>query len=143
MKGILIVMIALMTGCGNSSESTSDAAQQAVQEVAEQTVEQVTPTYEVLSVADFKAKMASLGEYHLIDVRTPGEVASGTIENSTNINFSTSNFETELGKLDKSKPLMLFCRSGNRSGKASQMAKNMGFTEIYDLKGGMMAWSQQ
>ena len=155
MKGILIVMIALVTGCGNSGETTSDVAQQA-QQAVQQAVEQVaveeeaveevveqTPTYEVLNVADFKAKMASLEDYHLIDVRTPGEVAAGTIENSININFSTSNFETELEKMDKSKPLMLFCRSGNRSGKASQIARNLGFTEIYDLKGGMMAWSAQ
>lgn len=137
MKGILIVMIALITGCGNTAESTSDATSQ-----TEQTTNQITPTYDVLNVADFKAKMTSLEDYHLVDVRTPDEVAGGTIENSTNINYSTSEFSTELGKLDKNKPLMLFCRSGNRSGKASKIAKELGFTEIYDLQGGFMAWSQ-
>lgn len=140
MKGILIIMVALVTGCGNTADSTSEATQQVVQTTAQGVEQQVTPTYEVLNAADFKAKMASLENYHLVDVRTPGEVASGTIENSTNINYSAANFAAELGKLDKSKPLMLFCRSGARSGRASQIAKDLGFTEIYDLRGGFMAW---
>jgi len=138
MKGILIVMIALVAGCGNQTNSTSNVTQQN----AAENVAQVAAQVEVLNVVDFKAKMASLEDYHLIDVRTPGEVAGGTIENATNINYSTANFATELGKLDKSKPLMLFCRSGSRSGRASQIAKDLGFTEIYDLQGGFMAWPQ-
>jgi rhodanese-related sulfurtransferase len=135
MKGILIVMIAFLAGCANTADTTADATPQGV--------EQGTPTYAVLSVGDFKEKMNGLEEYHLIDVRTPGEVAQGTIASSTNIDFNSANFAAELGKLDKSKPLMLFCRSGSRSARASKVAMDLGFTEIYDLRGGFMSWSAQ
>lgn len=139
MKGILIIMIAFVAGCGNTADTTAETTSQGIV----QGTEQQTPTYEVLNVADFKEKMGSLGEFHLIDVRTPGEVAAGTIESSTNINFNSADFAAQLGKLDKSKPLMLFCRSGSRSGRASKIAMDLGFTEIYDLSGGFMAWSAQ
>jgi rhodanese-related sulfurtransferase len=48
--------------------------------------------------------------------------------------------ETAFKKLNPSKPVYLYCRSGNRSGKAANLLAKMGFTEIYDLKGGYMSW---
>lgn len=140
MKLVLLVLSIMALSCNSPSETTK------TQENS--TTEQTTATpssYTILNVADFKAKMESLAEggFNLVDVRTPGEVAGGTIENAVNIDYNGANFSEELAKLDKSKPLMLFCRSGNRSGKASSIAKGLGFTEIYDLQGGFMAWSAQ
>ena len=60
-----------------------------------------------------------------------------------NIDYYNSTFKEELDKLDKTKPLLLYCRSGNRSGKAGKIATNLGFKEIYDLEGGYSAWSAQ
>ena len=144
MKGILIVMMALVTGCGNPTETTSNVEQQTQQvEIEEQVAEQNSPIYEVLSVTDFKTKIENLAQYTLLDVRTADEVAGGTINNALNLDYYAPNFKEELAKLRTDKPLLIFCRSGNRSGKASKIAQEVGFTEIYDLKGGYMAWSAQ
>ncbi len=49
-------------------------------------------------------------------------------------------FKAGLEKLDKSKSYGVYCRSGNRSGKAMAMMNKMGFKEVYNLEGGMKGW---
>lgn len=77
----------------------------------------------------------------LVDVRTPGEFHSGHIKNAINIDFFDSgNFQKSFEKFDKSKPVYVYCRSGARSLKAANKLVTMGFSKIYDLKGGYMRW---
>ena len=73
---------------------------------------------------------------YIVDVRTPGEVADGTLENATNINFKEADFKEKMAKLDKNKPVFVYCQGGVRSAKASSACKEMGFKEIYDMEGG-------
>ena len=54
-------------------------------------------------------------DVQLIDVRTPNEYSSGFIANAENINFKSKNFLSQISKLDKSKPLLLYCSAGGRS----------------------------
>lgn len=142
MKIVFILLIIVSIGCTPASETNKVTDSTSVEQT---TMQEVASTYNILNVVDFKAKIEKFGEkeFHLVDVRTAGEVAGGTIENATNIDFYSSNFSNELAKLDKEKPLLIFCKSGGRSGKASQIAKKLGFVEIYDLKGGYMAWAAQ
>lgn len=96
---------------------------------------------EVLTPAAFQAKMAEIPNLQLIDVRTPEEFAQGHIDGALNLNFYDDDFTQQLEqKLDKGRPVMLYCRSGNRSGQAASEMVTMGFKELYDLKGGFMAW---
>lgn len=76
----------------------------------------------------------------LIDVRTPREYQAGHIENAINIDLSSNNFTHQINKLDKQKPIYIYCRSGNRSTRASNELVKLGFIEIYDLKGGILRW---
>ena len=85
---------------------------------------------------------AVLGDIQLIDVRTPQEFASGRIKGSENINYFDDNFVEQMSKLDKNKILYIYCRSGNRSGKAASKLKDAGFTKVYDLQGGMKNWNK-
>ena len=78
----------------------------------------------------------------LIDVRTPGEYASGHVENSVNIDFRASNFKDLIGQLDKNQDVYVYCKVGGRSGSAAKMMEDMGFNKIYDLKGGIMQWEK-
>lgn len=94
----------------------------------------------VLPAAQFEVKIKEFSAAPLIDVRTPGEFEKGHIKNAVNIDINNSAFETEIGKLDKSKPVFVYCLSGARSGNATRIMKNMGFKTIYDLEGGMMQW---
>lgn len=76
-----------------------------------------------------------------IDVRTPKEYKEGHIEGAKNIDFLGEDFLEQFSKLDKEKPIYLYCRSGNRSAKASAKLRAEGFENIIDLKGGFKAWS--
>ena len=79
----------------------------------------------------------------LIDVRTATEYESGFIDDAININFlDTENFKKEIETLDKNKPVYIYCRSGNRSGKASQIFVDKGFTKVVDLSGGYLNWKK-
>jgi rhodanese-related sulfurtransferase len=100
-----------------------------------------TPGVTKLNVADFKSGIAQKG-VQILDVRTAGEFGSGHIAKAKNLDFfQGSRFKSGLEGLKKDKPVYVYCRSGNRSGKAARMMAAMGFTEIYDLRGGYMAWS--
>ena len=72
----------------------------------------------------------------VVDVRTPNEFNSGHFEQAVNLDFYDPDFSKQLDSLDKSRPVYLYCRSGNRSAKAAMMLVEKGFKEIYDLKGG-------
>jgi phage shock protein E len=69
----------------------------------------------------------------ILDVRTPEEVAAGSIKNSINIDFRKENFKSEILKLAKNATYKLYCRSGNRSGQALQLMKELGFKNLQNL----------
>ena len=75
----------------------------------------------------------------LIDVRTSGEYAAGNIKGSSLITID-GNFTKNIEKLDKNTPVLVYCRSGNRSYKAAQILKSKGFITIYNLSGGFRTW---
>lgn len=96
----------------------------------------------VIGPKEFQAEMKQEEDYYLIDVRTPEEYNAGTIEGATNLNIYDDNFNAELDKLDKEKPVFVFCAVGGRSGQAAKILAQKGFKEIIDLKGGYKAWSK-
>jgi len=96
-------------------------------------------TIEILDIPAFKEAIAAKG-VQLIDVRTPEEYADGHIERAMNINYLADDFSKAILKANMDKPVYIYCRSGNRSGKAAEVMKELGFKTIYDLKGGFMAW---
>jgi len=59
------------------------------------------------------------------------------------MNYHDRDFaEQTAGKLDKNKPVLLYCAGGVRSAKAAKILKKQGFTEIYDLKNGYTGWKE-
>ena len=94
---------------------------------------------EKIASADFKVKIEGK-QVQLVDVRTPKEFKEGHIKNAKNINYFDEDFVAQMSNLDKNEVLYIYCRSGNRSGKAAVKLVSAGFTEIYDLKGGFLDW---
>lgn len=95
----------------------------------------------LLSPALFKAKLENDGEHILLDVRTPAELEeNGSIEGARNLDYYAEDFKAQIDALDRDMPVMLYCRSGGRSGEAAAMMKEMGFSQVYDLNGGYTAW---
>lgn len=76
----------------------------------------------------------------LIDVRTPEEYYEGHIANAQNIDYNSPTFEEVINTLDKSRTVLLYCKSGSRSGKSSKILLEAGFNKIYDLEGGITEW---
>lgn len=81
--------------------------------------------------------------FAIIDVRTPEEVAGGYIEGAINIDFYAETFEAELGILDKNKVYLIYCRTGGRSGPTLPIMEALGFLEVYDIEGGILAWQAE
>ena len=96
----------------------------------------------LLDNAQFNQKLAELPSAQLVDVRTPEEVAAGAIPSAINMDFFSNEFESKIKTLDKNRPVLVYCKSGGRSGKTAKRLNKMGFKEVYDLKGGFSSWSK-
>ena len=79
----------------------------------------------------------------ILDVRTPGEYASGHLPGAVNIDCSSKAFETEIGKLDKSLDYLVYCHMGNRSAWAVSVMKARGFRSLKNLDGGIAQWAAE
>ena len=98
-----------------------------------------TKAYKSLGGQEFKQQYSKSRQSVLIDVRTVGEFASGSITAAKNIDMMSPDFKKQISALDKSKDYFLFCRSGHRSGQACSIMAEHGF-QVYNLNGGVSAW---
>ncbi len=93
----------------------------------------------VLDTASYSEAIEK-GKTTLIDVRTPEEYAEGHLENAVNVNYLSDDFAEKISDYKKRKPIYIYCRSGNRSGKAALVMDSLGFKKILDLEGGVLGW---
>lgn len=77
----------------------------------------------------------------LLDVRTPEEFAAGHLEGAVLIDWYGDDFEQKVNELS-GQSLLIYCRSGNRSGQACQLFEKQG-REAWNLAGGIIAWKQE
>jgi rhodanese-related sulfurtransferase len=76
----------------------------------------------------------------ILDLRTPEEFRSGYVEGAVNMDYYNPGFQVELGKLDRTKTYLIYCRTGSRSESTFALMKELQFRQIYDLEGGITAW---
>jgi rhodanese-related sulfurtransferase len=88
-----------------------------------------------LDIDDFVKVYKSTPNSQLLDVRTPNEWSGGKLANSACVDYLNENFSQSVAKLDKDKPVFVYCAVGGRSAKASKVLKDAGFKQIYNLKG--------
>ena len=112
----LIASVLLLAGCSSSSGAID------------------------LSVTEFSSKITEPGVVTL-DVRTPAEFAEGYIEGARLIDFQSGNFENEIASLDKNATYAVYCRSGNRSSQAVKVMQDAGFTNVFNMNGGVIDWA--
>ena len=84
--------------------------------------------------------LLELEDVQLVDVRSSNEYEQIHIANAQNIDFSSPTFEDDINKLDKTKPVVLYCKGGNKSAKCAKKLKEAGFEKVYDLEGGISKW---
>ena len=78
----------------------------------------------------------------LLDVRTPGEFASGHIKGAVNMDALEPDFLQKAEKLPPDAPLVVYCRSGNRSARVIERMEKAGLkNEVYHLAHGINDWN--
>jgi rhodanese-related sulfurtransferase len=98
-------------------------------------------TYENISVEHAKTLIKS--DITILDVRTAQEVSGGMIPKAVHIDFHASDFESKVSKLDKTKPILVYCKSGGRSESSMKVFEKQDFVKVYNLLGGYTAWTNQ
>ena len=76
----------------------------------------------------------------IIDVRTPDEFSKGHLANANNYDWNGTEFDNQIAPLDKSEPVFVYCLSGGRSSSAANKMRSDGFTQVYEMDGGIMKW---
>lgn len=127
---VILGLIGSLSAC-SARQPTASAAQPVAGAAKVQTT--ITP-------AEYQARFGTGVHHILIDVRTPEEFASGHIPGAVNI--SIDQLPQRLSEIPQDKPVVLYCRSGNRSNQAAQILARAGYSQIYDL-GGIITWAQQ
>lgn len=94
-------------------------------------------TSELISPAEYLDKFGDDPAHVLIDVRTPEEYASGHISGA--ISIAVEELSTRLAEVPGDQPIIVYCRSGNRSAAAARILTEAGFSPVYDL-GGIQTW---
>jgi rhodanese-related sulfurtransferase len=94
-----------------------------------------------ISVQELKAKMDNNEDFTLIDVREQHEIEVAEIGG---IHIPLGEIINRRGEISKEKQVIIHCRSGARSGNAVQALEgNFGFDNLYNLTGGILAWSAE
>lgn len=133
---ILVVSLSLIaTGCGGDSDESSGAE---ASDVTQASAQLTTVT------ADEAAEIHQNPPDGLVvlDVRTPEEFAEGHLDGAVMVDFYAPDFADQLAQLDGNAPYLLYCRSGNRSGETIGLMRQMGFTDVTEIDGGVVAWQQ-
>lgn len=102
---------------------------------------QTSKNIKSVSAEIFAKKINETSKSQILDVRTPEEFESEKIDNAINANWLGDSFITDVAKLDKSKPVFVYCKSGGRSSKAAAKLAELGFKNIYELQGGILKWN--
>jgi rhodanese-related sulfurtransferase len=76
----------------------------------------------------------------VLDVRTPEEFAEGHLADAQLLDFQSPTFAADVAELDRDLPIFVYCRSGNRSAQAVATMVDLGFTNLSELDGGVVAW---
>lgn len=127
-----------LAACGGSAdEPAAEAADASATATAAD-----RPAYGLVSTAD-AARLAVDPEVVVIDVRTPEEFAEGHIEGATLIDINSPTFGDAIDALDRDANYLVYCRSDNRSGQAVAIMQQVGFERLWDMDGGVVAWSAE
>jgi rhodanese-related sulfurtransferase len=128
---IVLFTVTMLTSCKEKVKQTNPRT------------ETVQSTITVISPKEVYDSLQEDQSLQLLDVRTPEEYGVTHLKSSQNICVTTPGFEEKAAKLDKSQPIYVYCKSGGRSARASKILAEMGFTQIYDLQGGITNWQAQ
>lgn len=93
-----------------------------------------------ITVQELKEKIDNNEDFQLIDVREPFEYEMSNLDGE---NIPLAGIVIEASKISKDKPVIMQCRSGARSAAAVAQLEQLGYTNVYNLTGGILAWAAE
>jgi len=120
---VVLLIVGMLTGCAGAAVVDTGIA-----------------TSKLISPVEYVADFDDPATHLLIDVRTPEEFASGHINGSVNI--PVEEMQGRLDEIPGDTPIVVYCRSGNRSATAARILTEAGYAPVYDL-GGINDWIAQ
>lgn len=123
----VLAFVAFGTACGSEDSAVA---------TADSGVRVVTPQEGADLLADPKSNRV------VLDVRTSEEFAEGHVEGAVMIDFYQPDFAEQIAGLDRDGSYLLYCRSGNRSEQARTLMADLGFSDVADVEGGIVAWTE-
>lgn len=136
-KSVMRVLVAaFICGVAVAGGLLHDTASAAESSSQTQLFEAVTPKEASTLIQKNKANP----EFVILDVRTPKEFASGHVEDAVNLDYYSKTIVDDLDRLDKTKTYLIYCRTGNRSGKTFNFMKELRFQKVYHMVGGITRW---
>ena len=97
-------------------------------------------TYKNVTAAEAQQLIRENSNLIILDVRTQSKYDSGHIPNAALI--PVEELADRLGELDETKLILVYCQSGGRSAQASQVLVDNGYSQVYNLEGGIIAWQE-
>lgn len=125
--GLFVVLVILLAACGSQPTATA------------------TPEIDLASLpaaVDVKTVNAIMGrpDVYLLDVREPDEYAAGHIPGITLIPMGE--VPDRLSEIPTDKTVVVTCRSGNRSGQIADYLRGLGYDNVHNMEGGILAWQE-
>ncbi len=125
---VLVLALAISAGCTGIQTSASDA----------------TSAYTDLSVEEFKRMVdesrSDPGGTTILDVRTDAEYQREHLRDAINLDVNAGVFRDRAARMDRDRTYLVYCQSGTRSARAAQTLNELGFTRVYNMRGGITRW---
>lgn len=96
-----------------------------------------------ISASELKQRMDRHQPMVLVDVREPFERDIADLPDYGQVRIPVGELAERMDELDPSDAIVLYCRSGARSGWAAQQLQEKGFTSVLNLKGGVLGWREE
>ncbi len=129
----LVAVALLVAGCSGSESSDPSP---------EPSGEQASPGIRTVSPEEAESiRTDPPDSLVILDVRTPEEFAEGHLDGAIMVDFYAEDFQAQLEELDPAVPYLLYCRSGNRSGQAAAIMEDLGYRDVANIDGGVLAWA--
>jgi rhodanese-related sulfurtransferase len=119
-----LTLLLLLAACGGGTDTATHV----------EAVETVSP--------NAISEILSSDEHVILDIRTPDEFAGPRLEGAVNIDFYEPTFASEIAALDPDASYVVYCRSGSRSGQAMDLIRDLGFSDVHEIDGGIVAWAE-
>jgi rhodanese-related sulfurtransferase len=133
---VAVPVVLVVAACGSDNDQTVSTPDTvvAVGETDEPAIRLVSPQ-EGAGIIEAESPV-------VLDVRTPKEFDEGHVADAALIDFYEADFADRIAELDPDASYVVYCRSGNRSGQAVALMQELGFVDVADVDGGVVAWSE-